>query len=70
MRRIATGEAPWMDMFQQQTSAFFTRRWIENALDRGDLQEAMAMSLRLDELTVASLRGQERVEITATAGRA
>ena len=63
------GEVVRMDNFQQHTAAFFTRLWIENALDRGDLQEAMAMSLRLDELTL-NLLTQTPEGLTATAGRA
>ncbi|MCH5286686.1 MAG: hypothetical protein J1E43_04635 [Christensenellaceae bacterium] len=59
-----------MDMFQRQTAAFFTRRWIENAFDRGDLREAMAMSLRLDELTLQTLREEQPVLLTATGGKA
>ena len=60
-----------MDRFQQQTAAFFTRKWIENAVDRGDMREAMAMSARLDELTLRLLRDEERHDaLTATAGRA
>lgn len=59
-----------MDRFQQQTAAFFTRRWIENAIDRGDLREAMAMSARLDELTLRLLRDEEQDCLTATGGRA
>ena len=59
-----------MDMFQQQTAAFFTRRWIEDAFDRGDMQEALNMSLRLDELTILSLLMQTQERLTATAGRA
>ena len=60
-----------MDRFQQQTAAFFTRKWIENAVDRGDLREALAMSERLDELTLALLRDEARPDrLTATGGRA
>ena len=59
-----------MDRFQQQTAAFFTRRWIENAIDRGDLREAMAMSLRLDAMTLARLREERPVPLTATGGKA
>ena len=59
-----------MDNFQQQTAAFFVRRWIENALDRNDQQEALAMSQRLDELTLLSLQAQSQGALTATAGRA
>ena len=59
-----------MDKFQQQTAAFFTRMWIEGAVDRGDLREALAMSKRLDELTVGLLRSSEAGDLTATAGRA
>lgn len=60
-----------MNIFQQQTAAFFTRLWIENAIDRGDVQEAMAMSRRLDELTLDLLRdGQDGAPLTATGGRA
>ena len=60
-----------MDRFQQQTAAFFTRRWIECAMDRGDLQEALTMSLRLDELTVRRLREEWGMDaLTATGGRA
>ena len=59
-----------MDIFQQQTAAFFTRKWIENAVDSGEMQEALTMSRRLDELTVSLLlAGQER-PLTATGGRA
>ena len=60
-----------MDMFQRQTAAFFTRLWIENAVDSGSLEEALLMSRRLDELTVRCLLdagGQGSV--TATGGRA
>lgn len=60
-----------MDRFQQQTAAFFTRLWMENAVDRGDLQEALTMSARLDELTLALLRDEGRSDaLTATGGRA
>ena len=60
-----------MDIFQQQTAAFFTRLWIENAIDRGDMQEALAMSLRLDELTLRHLRdGREVCPLTWASGRA
>ena len=60
-----------MDRFQRQTAAFFTRLWIENAIDRGDLQEAMAMSARLDEMTLSLLREAGRPgPITATGERA
>ena len=60
-----------MDPFQQQSAAFFTRLWIENAVDSGSLEEALRMSRRLDELTVRCLLdagGQGSV--TATGGRA
>lgn len=40
------------DIFQCQTAALFTRKWIENALDSGDMDEALVLSRRLDELTV------------------
>lgn len=59
-----------MDKFQRQTAAFFARRWIENAIDRGDVAEAMAMSRRLDELTCQALREEQDGPLTATAGRA
>ena len=59
-----------MDRFQQQTAAFFTRMWLENALDRGDLREVMMMSARMDELTLALLREETPVRLTATGGRA
>lgn len=59
-----------MDRFQQQTAAFFTRLWIENALDRGDLQEAMTMSRGLDEITLRLLREDQSAPLTATGGRA
>lgn len=60
-----------MDRFQQQTAAFFMRLWMENAVDRGDLQEALTMSARLDELTLALLRDEGRSDaLTATGGRA
>ena len=59
-----------MDRFQQQTAALFTRRWIENAIDRGDLREAMAMSLRLDAMTLARLREERPAPLTATGGKA
>ena len=59
-----------MDRFQQQTTALFTRRWIENAVDRGDLAEAMAMSSRLDALTLRLLRDGQDEPLTATGGRA
>ena len=60
-----------MDRFQQHTAAFFTRLWIENAVDRGDTQEALAMSARLDELTLRILRDEEQPgRLTATGGRA
>ena len=59
-----------MDRFQQQTAALFMRRWIENALDRGDVREAMAMSLRLDAMTLALLREEPPAPLTATGGKA
>ena len=59
-----------MDKFQQQTAAFFTREWIANAVDRGDMEEAMAMSRRLDELTLRLLREEVDMPLTATGGRA
>ena len=59
-----------MDRFQQQTAALFTRRWIENALDRGDLREAMAMSRRLDAMTLDHLRAQRPAPLRATGGKA
>ena len=59
-----------MDIFQQQTSAFFTRLWIENAVDRGDMNEAAAMSRRLDELTLRLLREERPAPLTGTGGRA
>lgn len=60
-----------MDIFQQQTAAFFMRRWIENAIDNGDMDEALAMSLRLDELTLRCLQDQAQSGcLTGTAGMA
>ena len=59
-----------MDKFQQQTAAFFTRLWIANAVDRGDMEEAMAMSRRLDEITLRLLCREEPAPLTATGGRA
>ena len=60
-----------MDRFHQQTAAFFMRRWIENAVDRGDIREAQTMSARLDELTLRLLRDEgQSDQLTATAGRA
>lgn len=59
-----------MDGFQQQTEALFIRRWIENAMDRGDMDEVMAMSRRLDEMTMRLLRDQQITPLTATGGRA
>ena len=59
-----------MDRFQRQTAAFFTRMWIENAVDRGDMAEAAAMSLRLDELTVRLLQSEMPLKLTATGGKA
>lgn len=59
-----------MDKLQRQTAAFFTRKWIENAVDRGDLREAAAMSRRLDEMTLLILREEQPVPLTATGGRA
>ena len=59
-----------MDIFQQQTAAFFTRLWIENAIDRGDMNEAAAMSRRLDELTLRLLREEGPAPLTGTDGRA
>ena len=59
-----------MDKFQQQTAAFFTRLWIANAVDRGDMAEAMAMSRRLDEITLRLLREEDAAPLTATGGRA
>lgn len=59
-----------MNGFQQQTEALFIRRWIENAMDRGDMDEVMAMSRRLDEMTMRLLRDQRMAPITATGGRA
>ena len=58
-----------MDEFQQQTSAFFMRLWIENAVDRGDMREAMAMSRRLDEATLRRLQEERPAPLKATAGR-
>ena len=59
-----------MDKFQQQTAALFTRQWIANAVDRGDMDEAMAMSRRLDEITLRLLREEKELPLTATGGRA
>lgn len=59
-----------MDKFQQQTAAFFTRLWIANAVDRGDMAEAMTMSRRLDEITLRLLREENPMPLTATGGRA
>ena len=59
-----------MDGFQRQTEALFIRRWIENAMDRGDMDEVMAMSRRLDEMMLRLLRNQRMAPVTATGGRA
>lgn len=60
-----------MDAFQRQTAAFFTRLWIENAVDRGDAREALAMSRQLDEMTLRLLREEQgEVALTATGGKA
>ena len=59
-----------MDKFQRQTAAFFMRQWIANAVDRGDMAEAMAMSRRLDEITLRLLREENPMPLTATGGRA
>ena len=59
-----------MDEFQQHTAAIFMRQWIANAIDRGDWDEAMAMSRRLDALTLARLKEARPLPLTATGGRA
>ena len=60
-----------MDEFQLRTAALFLRRWIENALDRGDLREAQAMSRRLDEMTLRCLEAEQAcAPVKATAGKA
>ena len=59
-----------MDSFQQHTAAIFIRRWMENAVDRGDMDEVRAMSRRLDEMTVLALQKNRPAPLTATGGRA
>ena len=59
-----------MNGFRQQTEALLIRRWIENAMDRGEMDEVMAMSRRLDEMTMRLLRDQRIAPLTATGGRA
>ena len=58
-----------MDEFQRKTAALFLRRWIENAIDRGDQAEATEMSRQLDRLTLERLRAQPPAALTATGGR-
>lgn len=48
-----------MDTFQRQTTAFFTRLCLENAMDRNDLETALMYSGLLDELTLTSLRDDQ-----------
>ena len=45
-----------MDRFQQKTAALFTRMRLERAVDEDDEEEIIAMSRRMDELTLLALR--------------